>query len=507
MAGQGRWEIAHFHTHIVGVHMAMLKTGKVLLFSAVHENEAELNDGECALWDPNNPHVVDEPEIKRNLFCAGHSILPDGRVFVAGGQNTAQDPWSYFLSYFGLLKGADHDLHIFDPESEMWTQLDFEMPDARWYPTCATLPDGRVMITSGLKVGVIPTKVNETVEYYDPIANSLSSQKPFWPNIGLYPFVHVLPGDYVFVHSEQTTRLFNWKTETWLDAEFRINHEGTRTYRGQGSCVLLPIDQNGRDIYHPDRIRLMIMGGSSSLSPNETTPAVDHAEIFEFFPDEPEKSQWVHAAPLSVERFMSDSILLADGCVVLCSGARAGQADHNEGSANECQLFFPETGEWGEMKNAEVDRLYHATAALLPDARVITGGSTGHDWPPSHNEFRLEIFTPPYLLEENGQGEEVERSRPNITSAPEEIRYGQGFEIETPTAENIRSVSIVRPSTTTHTINMDQRYIQLEITARTENALTVSAPQDGSVAPPTFYMLFIVDQNGTPSISKFVKVH
>ena len=535
MAGQGHWEIielhsksrsqtdSHDHSHghsnghadgqpdskvdIVAVHMAMLRTGKVLLFSAVHAKEWDIDDGESALFDPADPHDTMEPKIKRNLFCCGHSILPDGRLFVAGGQNTAQIWWQYALSYLGLLRGADHDLHIFDPDTEEWTKLDVEMPDARWYPTCATLPDGRVIITSGLKVGVIPTKVNETVEYYDPVSNSLSKQKPFWEGIGVYPFVHVLPGDYLFVHSEQTTRLFNWKTETWFEKEFKINHQGTRTYRGQGSCVVLPIDQNGRDVYEQDRVRIMVMGGSSSLTPDEETPAVPHVEIFEFYPDDPAKSGWVHGAPLNCNRFMSDSIILPDGCVLICSGAKAGQADHNKDSANEAQLYFPETGEWADMMHAGVDRLYHATAALLPDGRVMTGGSTGHDWPPSNNEFRLEIFTPPNLLRVDSDGNEVERERPVIGSAPPELKYGESITIDTPNASQIRSAALIRPSTTTHTINMDQRCVRLEITNRTENQLTLAGPIDGSVAPPTSYMLFIVDENGTPSISKFVKVH
>src|SRR6185312_529807 len=53
--------------------------------------------------------------------------------------------------------------------------------------------------------------------------------------------------------------------------------------------------------------------------------------------------------------------------------------------------------------------------------------------------------------------------------------------------------------------NMDQTYVPRSFT-QTSGGLTVQAPADANLAPPGYYMLFIVNSNGVPSVAPFVRL-
>ena len=499
-AVQGEWQIAA-SLNIVGVHMALLNTGKVLLFSADMHDYAAINRGQSALYDPVNDDVT-YPDLSRNLFCSGHCILPDGRLLSAGGQSCAQVPWQVIISLLGFGRGADHDVHTFDPVTETWSRH-ADMPRARWYPTCVTLPNGKALIVSGYwhhciapmaqrLTGSDQIAMNTKCEIFDPETRTLTTPQPFLKDIGLYPFMHVLPGGFLFVHSGNKTRLFDLNRQEWLPQVFTMNSPGTRTYAGQGSSVLLPI------LPDDPQARVLIVGGSTALEPDEDTPATDRVEIFELNIQHPHESRWRETAPLAKPRIMVDAPLLPDGSVLVINGAEQGVADHNHGEVREAERFDPATETWQKLAPAEVARLYHSTAILLPDGRVLTAGSTGHEWPPDGNELRLEVFSPPYL---------ARGPRPVIDRAPSQVTYGEKFDVETDHAQSITSVALIRPTTTTHNNNMDQRYVGLKIDEQTPWQLTVAAPPDPSIAPPGYYMLFIVNSDGVPSTAKFIRVH
>lgn len=194
---------------------------------------------------------------------------------------------------------------------------------------------------------------------------------------------------------------------------------------------------------------------------------------------------------------MTRATFLTDRSVLVVNGAEKGIADHNHGAVLEAERFDPVTETWQRLAQAQVARLYHSTAVLLPDGRVLTAGSTGHEWPPDGNELRLEVFSPPYL---------ARGPQPVIDRTPSQVTYGETFDVETGDARSITSVALIRPTTTTHNNNMDQRYVGLKIDANTPWQLTVVAPPDPSTAPPGYYMLFIVNSDGVPSTAKFIRV-
>jgi len=498
---QGRHESIHLDT--VAVHLALLRTGKIIAFTGDDARIGDWNIGKSSLWDPANSDVKENPPLARNLFCAGHCFLSDGRLLVAGGQSTVHPPYTNgLLSFLGILqlftKGADNDIHVFDSQSQTWSRYE-NMAKARWYPTCVTLPNGKALIVSGVysqahNYVFKNSFINQTYEIFDPHTNSLSTPKPFLKKIKAYPFLQVLPGGTLFVHSEFTTRLISLANFEPYPEKFVTKHKGTRTYPGMGCCTLLPIAPEDTDF------KILIAGGSKDLSPDNTSETTNTAEVFTFRPNNLSKSGWVNVKPTNKKRFLSDSVILPDRTVLVTNGAAVGISDDNKETVKEIELYNPENGNWSIIDSLDRDRLYHSSALLLPDGRVVAGGSTGHKWStnPEHYEKEIEIIIPPYL-KDNPQ-------RPEIIDCPLEISYNTDFEVKTPDSSEITHVVLIKNSSTTHNNNMDQRCLVIPISYETNNVLKLSSPKDGTYAPPGYYMLYILNRDNVPSFAKIVKV-
>jgi hypothetical protein len=174
-------------------------------------------------------------------------------------------------------------------------------------------------------------------------------------------------------------------------------------------------------------------------------------------------------------------------------GPHPGEAPHDDRAVLHPELFDPEKGHWTEMAPMTVDRLYHASAMLLPDGRVAAIGSNPKR---KVEELRIEIYQPPYLFR---------GPRPTLSGAPEAVAYGQEFEIVSPEAKEIDTVVLIRPSATTHCVDPEQRYIRLEFRHGENGELVASLPGNRNVVPPGYYMLFIL-RDGVPSKAKFIRV-
>jgi hypothetical protein len=195
---------------------------------------------------------------------------------------------------------------------------------------------------------------------------------------------------------------------------------------------------------------------------------------------------------------MADAVLLPDGNILAVGGTAKGKADHNDDPVLEAELYSPRTGTWQLMSPMTVARRYHATTLLLPDGRVMSAGGTA-SWPPHHdtNEFRMELFSPGYLFR---------GPRPQIGGIAVSMGYDMEMTISTPDWERVRYVIVIRASSTTHTLNMDQRYVQCIIEGRSENEIRFRTPIDPTVAPQGWYMLFLVTGDKIPSESVMVQL-
>jgi hypothetical protein len=114
-----------------------------------------------------------------------------------------------------------------------------------------------------------------------------------------------------------------------------------------------------------------------------------------------------------------------------------------------------------------------------------------------------EIYSPPYLFKNDGSGNLA--PRPTIDAGPNAINYGQSFTLSTSQASGIQKVAMARLGSVTHSVNMEQRYVPLSFTPGA-SSLSVTAPANANIAPPGYYMLFIIDSNGVPSVAKIVNI-
>jgi len=137
----------------------------------------------------------------------------------------------------------------------------------------------------------------------------------------------------------------------------------------------------------------------------------------------------------------------------------------------------------------------HLRFLLLPDGRVLQSGM-GADFGNVPDEKSAEFFSPPYLFK---------GARPSISQAPAQISYAQNFFVGTPDAATISSAVLIRTGAPTHFFDQNTHFVPLAI-QQTTGGLTLMAPANGNQAPPGYYMLFLVNANGIPSIAPFVQL-
>ena len=460
LAQTGQWQTLPYTMPINPVHTALLYNGKVLIVSG-SGNVAGNTDFQAALWDPQAGTITTQP-VAWDTFCNGMVVLPDGRPFVMGG-TLQYDP------FHGELSTA-----TYDPATNTFTKQQ-SMAHGRWYPTGTVLGDGRVMIFSGLNE---TGGTNTSVEFYSASTGwSAAFAAPWTPP--LYPRMHVLPNGNVFYSGSTTgSSLFNPSTHTWTTNIAFTNYSGTRTY---GSSVLLPLTPASN--YTP---KVIIMGGGS--------PSTSTTEIIDLSAATP---KWVSGPNMSQPRIEMNATILPSGRI-LALGGSLNDEDTATASLN-ADLYDPASNTFSSAGALVYARLYHSVSLLLPDATVwVAGGNPARGTFESH----MEIHTPQYLLNADG----TPATRPTIAGTSSTvIGYGGGFQVQTPDAASIANVVLMRNGAVTHAFDMDQRYVGLSFTAGA-GVLNVTGPPNGNIAPPGYYMLFILNSAGVPSVATIVQV-
>jgi Domain of unknown function (DUF1929) len=158
------------------------------------------------------------------------------------------------------------------------------------------------------------------------------------------------------------------------------------------------------------------------------------------------------------------------------------------------EIFDPATETWTDMALQGPARMYHSTALLLPDGRVLSAGQDKQNDPYSTT---VDVFSPPYLF----AGE-----RPVIDAAPTATTYGSLFTVQSTAANPIARIALVHPGSVSHGNDSNQRYVDLSFTVAEDGSLEVQAPPDGNTAPPGWYMLFLVDSTGVPSVAAWIHI-
>jgi galactose oxidase len=438
----------------VGVHATLLRTGEVMLFGYPHRN----GTFKVTLWDSvtHESDVIQVPR-RRDFFCAGHTVLPSGEVFVAGGTGH-DDP-----EFWGA-KGTD----VFDPETREW-KAGPSMDMRRWYPSTVVLPNNKTLIFSGRR---FPEHVKEDtfvrrVESYNSETGKLDTlPQSANKRLDLYPRFHVTPsGDLFHAGPEGRSHFFDPQADAWSKAD----------------DMAIDRRHNGTSVQLPGLDRIMALAGRADSGVTETAEIIDLGE-----PD----PQWTATTSMEHARVHANVVLLADGSVLVVGG---GQLGHYRQPVDVPELFDPETETWETMSPQGTGRMYHSTALLLPDGRVMSAGQDSGPF-----EDTLQIFSPPYLF----AGE-----RPDIAHARTHLEYGEEFSVQLSQASSIDRVALVRPGSVTHSVNFDQRYVDLDFAESSPDEVQATTPTSTSDAPAGWYMLFVTNDAGIPSVAKWVRLH
>jgi hypothetical protein len=207
---------------------------------------------------------------------------------------------------------------------------------------------------------------------------------------------------------------------------------------------------------------------------------------------------------MSQARISMNATILPTGTVLATGGA---QISENASTASfNADLYHPDPSDpkYNTFTSAganSVARLYHSNAILLPDATVILTGSNPPGVP---YETRVERYQPAYLFNPDGSL----ATRPEIMGAPSSaIGYNSTFKVSTSKSSTISSVVLIRPTAVTHSFNMEQRLVGLSFTVNSSTGvLTVTSPSSATIAPPGYYLLFLVNSAGVPSVGRFIQI-
>jgi Galactose oxidase-like, Early set domain len=156
-------------------------------------------------------------------------------------------------------------------------------------------------------------------------------------------------------------------------------------------------------------------------------------------------------------------------------------------------MFDPSTDTWTSgMATDPVPRTYHSESFLLPDGRVMSIGNNPGD---GSFDMRISIYSPPYLFH---------GARPQITGlSTQSWTYGSAPQITA--NQKIVSAELIRPAAVTHQSDPNQRYVALPLSVN-GNHIGLNVTSDPNIAPPGWYMLFVTNANGVPSVAKWVHV-
>jgi hypothetical protein len=511
---------------LVAVHLSVLPDRRILFWSRdmLINNAGEVKQkggsSDAYVWNMANGQMLYVPNSTTNLFCSGHTFLPDGNLFVTGGHRSA---------HFDLA-GEAHT-NIFNYNTNTWSQGPL-MNNGRWYPYNVTINTGEPVIMAGNywaneppghnpydPNGSFPANrtilTNTIPQSYTPAQGGGFKELAAPSSISQYPFLHLLSNGKVFQaqtgfisgNPDRRSRLFDPAANLWSDLP------STQKNHAMGTSAMFVDDT------------VMLIGGfGPSLTP------VSDVESINLDPALPSPN-WTLRESMKFPRVYQTATLLPDGKVLVSGGVACpgsiniqtvdanGVPTCSAGQVLSPELWDPQTLKWTTMNKHSDVRAYHSVAALLPDGRVLIGGGglpgavgeqgqfgalitdVSQDWARLFGHYSVEIFSPPYLFDANGNP----AARPIITTTPPtKVTYGETFFLGTSGAGFQPKVSLVRLPSVTHGTNQDQRRISID-PVPVMGGIQVTIPTSPNKVPPGHYMLFVLN-NGVPSVAAIVRV-
>ncbi|WP_405872423.1 MULTISPECIES: galactose oxidase-like domain-containing protein [unclassified Streptomyces] len=379
------------------------------------------------------------------------------------------------------------DAFEFDPIAEKYIKVD-PMNEARWYPTLTTLSDGKILSVSGLDdIGQLVPGKNEI---FDPKTKKWTYTSTI-RQFPTYPALFLMQNSKIFYSGSnagygpdnvgRVPGIWDVPTNKFTKLPGLSDANEMET----SGTVLLPPAQDEK---------FMVIGGGGvgeSKASSNKTRLIDLKDKNPRFTDGPTLEKGT--------RYPQSSILPDDS--VLVSGGSEDYRGRGDSNILQARLYHPDTNSFEKVADPLVGRNYHSGSILLPDGRVMFFGSDSlyadkADTKPGKFEQRIEMYTPPYLYRD---------SRPSLSGGPQTIARGGTGTFTSPQASAIKKVRLIRPSASTHVTDVDQRSIALDFKT-SGNKITVTVPKNKNLVQSGWYMVFVDDDQGTPSKAQWVKV-
>lgn len=345
------------------------------------------------------PEATPEPTLQAAVWTAAGqmiddhfahtaTVLPDGRVLVAGGPG----------------EPPTGSAELYDPATGSWTATG-DMISGGYDFTTTVLPDGNVLKAGGLGDGDVRLA---SAELYDPATGSWTVTA----NLGVTRRGHsatLLPDGTVLVAGGADTasaELFDPSTGTWTSTADmdRVRAYHTATLLPDGMVLVAGGgDGDGERSAELYDVRTgtwsatgsMIHGRAdyvATLLPNGTVLVAggwngDSARSAELY--DPESGTWTATGPMIDGRVQHKAVVLPDGTVLVTGGGFYNEAEELIDLAS-VELYDPERGTWTATASMEQAHRNH-TATLLPDGTVLVAGGTGDD---RSTETTAELYRP-----------------------------------------------------------------------------------------------------------------
>jgi hypothetical protein len=534
------WNTKIIDSEILAIHIALVPNGddgEVLLFGGDEHWSAQTappkGNGQfkkTRLYDVRRHDLVrgitiDSPET--DVFCSGHAFTGDGRLLIAGGTT------SFSVNHgHGLDFGGHRECWLWNAYDRKWLQAAQLLPDpngdgtsggGRWYPGAVTMGNGEVMALFGHVTASDTRHRNATPERYSvqgnawwsmsKLANDGPNYRPFEGNPVVRPLFFArtfqLPDGRLFF---ATGMPVNWASNTTSvfeppptdgDHFSTFYQPSTGQYAGTPipeapeytgwsfPCVMLPLLPT--ENY---RVRIMHCGASQArrIDLGLGTPVWDPINT-----------------ALGRNRINSCAVLLPTGNVCLVGGVESQENDQDQ--VNPAEIYNAQinwsTGQYpaglgvwtADAASPTKSRNYHSAALLLPNGSVLTcgGNKNGDSGNPDMVGIKaIEVYNPDY-----GSG-----TRPTISDVPSSATYGQQFNVTVSNAASVQRVALLRNGSCTHAYDFDQRYVGVPFEYNPgDGHIRVTLAFNGNVAPPGYYMLWVIDTAGRPcATAKFIRL-
>ncbi len=455
----GRWSAVQNYP-VVPISAAVTPDGKIVAWDQADPgtpHSISPNNGKAMILDPDTGTITRSANLApASVFCPLITTLPDGKVAITGGGNDS----------------VNSDLvQIYDPESKTfgtWSTLS----TGRWYGGGSISKNGDIVALGG-----------RGGSGADVVDAETGRNRRLNVNFGAdwYPLALRMPDGRFTIENVTDLRTSNTPTRQILD----ITGNGTLT--GADDLTLLQRRLRMTATMVGPYTMLGITGGTS-----KETYLLDVSKDGRPVPRTTGATKDPHIT--------GTAVTLPDGSALVIGGNSSGSETYGT-PVYGTERWSPETGQWTSMANTPRQRQYHSVAALLPDGRVWSAGTSING--SNANEYNGAYFTPPYLYKQDGSGELA--PRPQITNAPKTASWGERMTFTSPQAASIRKATLVRLSATTHQYDFSGAFVPAEVSVNGDQ-VGVDVPSNGNTVPAGSYMVFLIDSAGVPSKAAVVRI-